>query len=154
MLPLLTVHIYQSMTPKPLTKRCTFFSVALVSVSLWSNNMFLNYLKCQSSCLLVKLLLWCRILKKDGLNHLDSSLLYYILVKFQGTTYPKLDLPELDSKYSEVVLLDPDLWKNFLSSLLPSLEEQLVVVCRPLSVTIFCAKSGKLLLWVESDAVQ
>ena len=154
MLPLLTVHIYQSTTPKPLTKQCTFFSAELVSVSLWSNNMFLNYLKSRMSCLLVRLLLLCRILKKDGRNHLDNSLLYYILVKFQGMTYPKLDLRELDSKYSEGVLLDPDLWKNFLSSLLPNLEGQLVAVCHPLSVTIFCAKSGKLLLWAESDAVQ
>ena len=135
-------------------KQCTFFSVALVSVSLWSNNMLRSYLKSRSSCLIVRVLLLCRILKKDGQNRFANSWLFYTLAKFQSSTYQEFDLPEQDSRPSVVVLLDPDLWKNFISSVLPSLKEQQVAVSLPLSAMIFCAKSGKLLLWVESDGVQ
>ena len=135
-------------------KRCISFSVALVLAFLWSNNMYLNYLKSRMSCTLVKLLLVCRILKKDGRSHYVNSLLFYILVKFQGLTYPKFDLPELDSKHLEEELLDPDLWKTFLNLLPSNSKVQLVVICHQLNVTIFSAKSGKLLLWVESDGQQ
>jgi hypothetical protein len=77
-----------------------------------------------------------------------------MLVKFQGLTYPRFDLLEQDSKLSEDVLLDPDLWKNFIVSVLPNLEGQLVGAYHHSNVMIFSAKSGKLLLWAEYDARQ
>jgi hypothetical protein len=77
-----------------------------------------------------------------------------MLARFQNLTYLELDQQEQDSKLSEDVLLDPDLWKNFIASVSSNSKEQLVGVSVPLSAMIFCAKSGKLLLWVESDGQQ
>jgi hypothetical protein len=77
-----------------------------------------------------------------------------MLVKFQGLTYPRFDLLEQDCELSADVLLDPDLWKNFIVSVCPNLEGQLVGVYHHSNVMIFSAKSGKLLLWAECDARQ
>jgi hypothetical protein len=49
---------------------------------------------------------------------------------------------------------DLDLWKSFISSVLPSSKGQLVAVYHHWNAMIFSAKSGKLLLWAEYDAVQ
>jgi hypothetical protein len=77
-----------------------------------------------------------------------------MLARFQNLTSLELDQQEQDSKLSEDVLLDPDLWKNFIASVSSNSKEQLVAVSVPLSAMIFSAKSGKLLLWVESDGQQ
>ena len=116
--------------------------------------MLINYLKCQISCLILKLLFRLRTRKKDGPRHYANSSLYYTLGKWQNTTLVELDLQEPDSEPLEDVPLVPDLWMNFLSSLLPNLEEQLVENLHQSSVMIFSAKSGKLLLSVGYEGVQ
>jgi hypothetical protein len=74
-----------------------------------------------------------------------------MLARFQNLTYLELDQRVQDSRPSVDELLDPDLWKNFIDSVSPSSKGQLVAVSVPLSAMIFSAKSGKLLLWAESD---
>ena len=116
--------------------------------------MSISYLKCQISCLILKLLFRLQTLRKGGLRHYANSSLYYTLGKWQDTTLAELDLLEPGSKLLEDVPLVPDLWTNFLSSLLPNLEEQLVENLHQSSVMIFSAKSGKLLLSVGYAGVQ
>ena len=116
--------------------------------------MLMSYLKCQTSCLLLKLLFLLQIRKKDGLKHYAKSSLYYTLGKLQSTTLAESVPLEPDSRLSEVELLDQDLWMNFLDLLLTSSEEPLVGNSHLSNVMIFSAKSGKLLLWVASDDQQ
>jgi hypothetical protein len=69
-------------------------------------------------------------------------------------TYPELDLQEPGSKLLEDVPLVQGLWMNFLNSLLPNLEQPQVENLHQSSVMIFCARSGKLLLWAEYGDLQ
>ena len=116
--------------------------------------MSINCLKSRISCLILRLLFRLRIQKKGGPKHYANSWLYYILGKLQNTTLIEFDLREPGSKLLEDVPLVPDLWMNFLSSLSPSSEEQWVENLHQSSVTIFSAKSGKLLLSVEYEDLQ
>ena len=131
-------------------RRCISCCAVLVLDFLWSKSMLLNYLKFQTSCFLVKLLLWCRIVKKGGLNHFDNSSLFYTLARFQSTTCRKSDLRGLGLRLLEAEPLEHSHWKTSLSLLLVSSRQQLDESSVRWSVMTFYARSGKLLSWEES----